>query len=46
MSQVTAELTTALKVDILNGRHTWTADEPIASGETDSGTNPAETTGS
>jgi putative redox protein len=42
MSQVTAELTSGMKVSITNGRHTWQADEPVRAGGTDTGPNPYE----
>ena len=42
MSQVTAELHAGMQVQIANGRHTWTADEPESAGGTDTGPNPYE----
>jgi putative redox protein len=42
MSQITATLTSGMVVRLSNGRHVWTADEPISSGGTDSGPNPYE----
>lgn len=42
MAQITATLTTGTVVSISNGRHNWTADEPIDVGGTDTGPNPYE----
>lgn len=42
MAKVTAKLTTGTVVHIANGRHEWTADEPLAAGGTDSGPDPYE----
>ena len=42
MSQVSARLTTGMQVEITNGRHSWTADEPEDVGGTDTGPNPYE----
>jgi len=42
MSQVSAELESGTVVRISNGRHDWTADEPIDAGGTDTGPNPYE----
>lgn len=42
MSQITAELTTGMTVRLSNGRHEWSADEPVEAGGTDSGPNPYE----
>jgi putative redox protein len=42
MSEVNARLTTGLRVELSNGRHDWTADEPTDAGGTDSGPNPYE----
>lgn len=42
MAQVTAKLTTGTVVHIANGRHEWTADEPLAAGGTDNGPDPYE----
>ncbi len=35
MAKITAELTTGTVVRMSNGRHTWTADEPLDKGGTD-----------
>ncbi len=42
MSQISAELESGTVVRISNGRHDWTADEPIYAGGTDTGPNPYE----
>ncbi len=42
MPRVTAKLTTGTVVQISNGRHEWTGDEPIAAGGTDTGPDPYE----
>lgn len=42
MATITADLTTALRVDITNGRHQWRADEPIDVGGEDTGPSPYE----
>lgn len=42
MTQVTAELTDGLRVNLSNGRHQWLADEPVDAGGTDAGPNPYE----
>ena len=42
MSQISAELEIGTVVRLSNGRHQWTADEPIDVGGTDSGPNPYE----
>ena len=42
MSQITAELASGLTVNLSNGRHSWTAGEPVAAGGTDAGPNPYE----
>ena len=42
MSQITAKLTSGMAVQLSNGRHEWTADEPAALGGTDTGPNPYE----
>ncbi len=42
MAQVTAKLTSGMAVQLSNGRHEWTADEPLAMGGTDTGPNPYE----
>jgi putative redox protein len=42
MPSVTATLTTGTIVSISNGRHEWTADEPVSAGGTDSGPDPYE----
>jgi len=42
MSQITAELTAGLSVNLSNGRHSWTAGEPVSAGGTDTGPNPYE----
>lgn len=42
MSNITATLTSAMRVSMSNGRHEWLADEPIALGGTDAGPNPYE----
>lgn len=40
MSQITAELKSGLSVQMNNGRHSWTADDPVDAGGTDTGPNP------
>jgi putative redox protein len=42
MSQITAELESGTVVRLSNGRHDWTADEPLGAGGTDAGPNPYE----
>lgn len=42
MATITATLTTGTVVNITNGRHEWTADEPEAAGGTDTGPDPYE----
>ena len=42
MAQITAELTKGTIVQMTNGRHTWTADEPFDKGGTDTGPTPYE----
>ncbi len=42
MANITAKLNSGMVVKISNGRHDWTADEPLAAGGTDSGPNPYE----
>jgi len=42
MSQITAELDSGTVVRLSNGRHNWTADEPLGAGGTDAGPNPYE----
>jgi putative redox protein len=42
MSQITAELKSGTVVRLSNGRHDWTADEPLGAGGTDAGPNPYE----
>ena len=42
MTQITAKLTSGMLVNISNGRHEWTADEPLAAGGSDSGPDPYE----
>lgn len=42
MSNITATLTSGMRVSMSNGRHEWLADEPIALGGTDTGPNPYE----
>lgn len=42
MTRITAKLTSGMVVQISNGRHTWTADEPLAAGGSDTGPNPYE----
>lgn len=42
MSQVTATLSSATAVELINGRHKWSADEPIEVRGTDTGPNPYE----
>lgn len=40
MTTITADLVSGTRVEISNGRHTWTADEPVADGGTDEGPAP------
>ncbi len=42
MSRITATLLSGTVVDLTNGRHTWSADEPIEVRGTDTGPNPYE----
>jgi len=42
MTQITAMLTDGMVVTLSNGRHEWTADEPLSAGGTDTGPNPYE----
>lgn len=42
MPRITASLSTGTAVSISNGRHTWSADEPIDKGGTDTGPTPYE----
>lgn len=42
MSRVTATLSSGTVVKLTNGRHTWSADEPIEVRGTDTGPNPYE----
>jgi putative redox protein len=42
MARITAELKSGMAVRLSNGRHEWTADEPVDAGGTDSGPNPYE----
>jgi len=38
MARITAKLTSGMAVKLSNGRHDWTADEPIVAGGTDAAT--------
>ncbi|MEJ2128816.1 MAG: OsmC family protein [Woeseiaceae bacterium] len=42
MPRITAELSDGMVVRISNGRHEWSADEPVTAGGTDTGPNPYE----
>lgn len=42
MASITADLTEGAVVELRNGRHIWTADEPVALDGTDTGPNPYE----
>ena len=42
MATITATLTEGLRVEVTNGRQSWTADEPADLGGTDTGPNPYE----
>ena len=42
MATITADLVEGFRVEINNGRHHWTADEPVDLGGTDEGPNPYE----
>ncbi len=42
MARITAKLNTGTTVHISNGRHEWTADEPVAAGGSDAGPDPYE----
>ncbi len=42
MTRITAKLDSGMAVEISNGRHHWSADEPLAFGGTDTGPSPYE----
>lgn len=42
MARITAILTSGMSVQLSNGRHAWTADEPLDAGGADTGPNPYE----
>ena len=42
MSRITGTLSSGMVVELTNGRHTWSADEPIEVRGTDTGPNPYE----
>ena len=42
MTRITAKLDSGMAVEISNGRHHWSADEPLAFGDTDTGPSPYE----
>ncbi len=42
MARVTAKLTSGMVVQLSNGRHEWSADEPLGAGGTDTGPDPYE----
>jgi len=42
MSKISAKLESGTVVRLSNGRHEWTADEPVDAGGTDAGPNPYE----
>ena len=42
MAQITAKLASGMAVELSNGRHIWSADEPLEAGGTDTGPNPYE----
>jgi len=42
MTRITARLTSGMVVQLSNGRHEWTGDEPLDAGGTDTGPNPYE----
>ncbi len=42
MAHITATLTSGMVVRLSNGRHEWTADEPVEAGGTDTGPDPYE----
>ena len=42
MAKVTANLSSGTVVNLSNGRHEWTGDEPLAAGGTDTGPDPYE----
>jgi putative redox protein len=42
MTTITADITAGAVVELRNGRHTWTADEPLELNGTDAGPNPYE----
>ena len=42
MSKISTKLESGMTVQLSNGRHVWTADEPIEAGGSDTGPNPYE----
>lgn len=42
MARITGTLSEGMAVSLSNGRHQWTADEPLAAGGADTGPNPYE----
>lgn len=42
MARITGKLTSGTVVNLSNGRHEWTGDEPLAAGGTDTGPDPYE----
>ena len=42
MTRITAQLTSGMAVQLSNGRHEWSSDEPLEAGGTDTGPNPYE----